>query len=83
MTTKKLKFLVDGVVNGEVVFKAGEIYDIPVETGSVTRWLKRGAVEVEEVLDEVEKKTEQEEIEISTPKEVRIKSKKSKTIESL
>lgn len=48
MTTKKLKFINDGIVDGKVEFKAGEVYDIPVESGSYDRWVKRGAVEVEE-----------------------------------
>ena len=99
MITKKLKFLVDGVVNGEVVFVAGETYDIPVETGSVTRWLKRGAVEVEEVLEVKEVaeiatleelvdfvEEEKENLEVENPIEQGVKlkaSKKSKKLESL
>jgi hypothetical protein len=46
----KLKFNADGVVNGKVVFEAGKVYEISNETGSVDRWIKRGA---EVVLEEV------------------------------
>jgi hypothetical protein len=45
----KLLFKTDGIVSGEVVFKAGEVYDISDETGSATRWIKRGAEVVEEI----------------------------------
>ena len=45
----KLKFKTDGIVNGVVEFKAGEIYEISDDKGSATRWIKRGAeVVVEE-----------------------------------
>jgi hypothetical protein len=42
MKTEKLKFIQDGFVSGKLEFKKGEVYDVPVETGSVARWLKRG-----------------------------------------
>lgn len=54
-TTKKILFHEDGIVNGEVVFKKGEVYDIPVETGSAARWIRRGA---EEVIEAVKVKEE-------------------------
>lgn len=48
MKTKKLKFNRDAFYNGECVYKAGEIADVPVENGYALRWEKRGlAVEVE------------------------------------
>ena len=46
MKTEKLKFIEDGFVSGVVEFKKGQIYDIPVETGSVARWIKRGVAVV-------------------------------------
>lgn len=44
----KLKFNVDGLVNGKVVFEAGKVYEIYDELGSASRWIKRGAEVVEE-----------------------------------
>lgn len=44
----KLLFKTDGIVSGEVIFKAGQVYDISDEKGSATRWIKRGAEVVEE-----------------------------------
>lgn len=82
----KLLFKKDGKVNGEVVFKAGEIYEISNEKGSVDRWLKRGAelvvesqepVKVEEVKEEEEV---QEEVAIANPEaKVNNKGRKSKS----
>lgn len=47
MKTKKLKFHQDAFYNGECVYKAGEIADVPVENGYALRWEKRGmALEV-------------------------------------
>jgi hypothetical protein len=42
MTHKKLLFTEDAFINGELVYKKGEIYDIAVESGSYSRWIKRG-----------------------------------------
>lgn len=39
----KLLFKTDGIVSGEVIFKAGQVYDISDDKGSATRWIKRGA----------------------------------------
>lgn len=41
----KLKFLKNGVLNGEIVFHEGEVYEISNELGSVDRWFRRGIVE--------------------------------------
>ena len=42
----KMKFSEDKFVNGECVYSAGKVYEVPV--GSVDRWLKRGGVIVGE-----------------------------------
>lgn len=44
--TKKLKFHQDTYYNGKLLFKAGEIHDVPVELGFADRWIRRGAEEV-------------------------------------
>lgn len=46
-----LRFKADGKINGEVVYKAGQVYEISDETGSATRWIKRGAEIVERGYD--------------------------------
>jgi hypothetical protein len=51
-----LKFNVDGRIDGKLVYEAGSVYEIDDATGSATRWLKRGAVEVPFV--ELKKKEE-------------------------
>lgn len=50
-THELMTFKEDKKVNGEVVFKAGEVYPVEIATGSVTRWLKRGGVIVEKGYD--------------------------------
>jgi hypothetical protein len=88
MTYEKMLFHEDKYINGELIFKAGETYDIPVETGSVTRWLKRGATIVERALEApVENKPaeekapevapEEEEVVNEVPKKENKKAKKS------
>jgi hypothetical protein len=74
----KLKFTQDGIVNGQVVFKKGEIYDISDELGSATRWIKRGAVVVKdgEVEQKVEDKKEAEEVEEVVIKQTKKENKK-------
>lgn len=58
MTLKKIKFNVDMIYDGNVLYEAGKVYEVPVETGSFQRWLKRGA---EEVLDNQEVKEDSKE----------------------
>lgn len=48
MKTQKMLFNEDKHVNGVLTYRAGEVYDISVDTGSVARWLKRGATIIEE-----------------------------------
>lgn len=75
----KLKFNQDGLVDGKVAFKKGEIYEISDELGSATRWLKRGA-ELVVVKEEVKPKKEEvvEIIEEVVVEEVPVLEKKSK-----
>ena len=42
MKTKKLKFVQDAIYNGSLVYRSGEIADVPVEAGYALRWEKRG-----------------------------------------
>lgn len=68
----KLLFKTDGIVSGEIVYKAGQVYDISDEKGSATRWIKRGA----EVVTESPKKQEavkEEKVEIA--EEIKAESK--------
>lgn len=81
----KLLFKQDGKVNGEVVFKAGEIYEVSNEKGSVDRWLKRGAEIIVEVPAKVElaqveevKEVEEEEAIANPEAKVNNKGRKSK-----
>ena len=60
LTYKKLHFKEDGRVNGEVVFEKGKSYDVPVETGSVERWLRRGVAEEVKELTKEEKKAQKD-----------------------
>lgn len=39
----KLFFKFDAVVSGQVIYKAGNVYEVSDELGSATRWIKRGA----------------------------------------
>lgn len=65
----KLKFKTDGIVSGEVVFKAGETYEISNDKGSADRWIKRGAEVVTEApKEEVVVKATKEEVVIEAPK---------------
>lgn len=50
----RLLFKQDAKVNGEIVFKAGQVYEISNDKGSVDRWIKRGAVLVQEEVKKVE-----------------------------
>lgn len=55
-----LKFTKDGFVNGELVFKVGEEYDIDDSKGSASRWIRRGVafeVQKEETESVIEKKS--------------------------
>jgi hypothetical protein len=54
MKTEKLKFIQDGFVSGKLEFEKGKVYDVPVETGSVARWIKRGMAIVFEQGEEAE-----------------------------
>lgn len=54
MTYEYMTFKEDKHVNGVLTYVAGEVYQIPVETGSVERWLRRGGVIVEAKKEEVE-----------------------------
>lgn len=38
----KLRFSQDGWVDGKLVFEAGKTYEVPTETGSAERWIRRG-----------------------------------------
>lgn len=38
----KLKFSQDGWVDGKLVFEKGKTYEVPSETGSAERWIRRG-----------------------------------------
>jgi len=63
----KLLFKTDGIVSGEVIFKAGQVYDISDEKGSATRWIKRGAEIVADESINLEVKAEaqvQEQVEV-------------------
>lgn len=54
MKTKRLEFNRDAIYNGECIYKAGEIADVPIENGFALRWEKRGlAVEVAEKSEKV------------------------------
>jgi hypothetical protein len=44
---KKMIFKENKFANGELIFKAGEVYEVSEEGGSVARWLKRGGEIVE------------------------------------
>lgn len=44
----KLLFKTDGIVNGQVEFEAGKVYEISDDLGSASRWIKRGAEVVSE-----------------------------------
>lgn len=81
MKTELMLFNEDKYIDKVLTFKAGHTYEISVETGSVTRWLKRGAVIVER--EEVETPVVQEaEVAIETPEikeEVVIKEVKKET----
>jgi hypothetical protein len=72
MKTEKLKFISDGFVSGRVEFEKGKIYDIPVETGSVARWLKRGVAVVVESLQQESVVSEKTEPDSETTTEVGI-----------
>lgn len=38
----------------EVIYKAGEVYDVPTENGFADRWIKRGAEVVTQVVPKEE-----------------------------
>jgi hypothetical protein len=44
----KLKFTQDAFVNDQLVFESGKIYEVSDDTGSASRWLRRGIAEVVE-----------------------------------
>lgn len=60
MKTQKVLFHEDKYVDGKLTYKKGEKYDLPVETGTVERWLKRGATIVEDESPVVEPPKEKE-----------------------
>lgn len=41
MGKKLVLFIEDGLVDGKIEFKKGETYELPVESGSYDRWIKR------------------------------------------
>jgi hypothetical protein len=51
MKTEKLRFTEDAKVDKKIIYHKGKIYDVPVDTGSSQRWIKRGIAHtvVEEV----------------------------------
>ena len=49
-TYMKLKFRVDAIYNGKVVYKAG-VHEVSEELGWAQRWINRGAQVVGEELD--------------------------------
>lgn len=53
MNKAKLKFTQDGIVDGELLYKAGETYEIG-PMSSVERWLRRGAILIESKPEKVE-----------------------------
>ena len=55
----KMRFSSDASANGKILYKAGEVVDVPIR--SVDRWLKRGGVIIrtEEDLKEVEERDKQ------------------------
>lgn len=79
MKTQKLLFIGDARVDGKIIFEKGQVYDVPIETGSASRWIRRGVAieyaekEIVESVPVVEETTKENEIkvevdEISTPK---------------
>jgi hypothetical protein len=74
----KLKFLQDGFVNGQCVFKAGQTYEVDNTHGSADRWIRRGALPVVEkemivlpvskLQEDVEKATQVEQTDIEVGK---------------
>lgn len=68
---KKAYFIKDGFVDGELVFKKGETYELSEKSGSHSRWIRRGiaidpveqgkeleVVELKETVETVEKTAE-------------------------
>jgi len=57
---KKAKFVKDGYVDGELVFKAGCVYEISDDLGSYSRWVRRGIAEeyIEQPIESSPKKSE-------------------------
>lgn len=56
MKTKKLQFVRDAIYDGKLVYKTGEIADVPVAEGYALRWEKRGiAFEMEQEVKTEEK----------------------------
>lgn len=39
---KTLKFLKDSYVDGQLVYASGKTYEVSDDTGSASRWIKRG-----------------------------------------
>lgn len=54
---KTLKFNSDAWVSGELIYKKGEIHNVPNDKGSADRWIRRGA-EIIESISPVEVKIE-------------------------
>lgn len=59
MKTMKIRFKEDKFVDGKLAFEKDKVHEIPVETGSAARWLRRGGEEVKELTKE-EKKAQKE-----------------------
>lgn len=84
----KVLFKTDGIVNGKVVFKAGEVYEISNELGSVSRWVKRGAEVVSEetvvadIVDNTEVTVQEETKEETVQEEIKEEIKDETEVES-
>lgn len=42
----RLRFNSNAVFNGKLLYRAGEVYEVPEENGFAMRWIRRGAEEV-------------------------------------
>lgn len=42
---KKVKFIKDSYIDGELVFKVGQVYELDEKSGSYDRWIRRGCAE--------------------------------------
>lgn len=56
MSKKKLYFRRDAIMNGKLLYEKGKIHEVPEEKGFAMRWLKRGAVTVDQMTDKEKEK---------------------------